>query len=100
MAPNRSEFCSDLLEQIYLVRNIYYLIVSSKFSGDFNDAIRSIKMETDASDVCLVEADALVAMVEAKVRLPREVSLGPDGLQRLFTVGGVLSAEVVRENLD
>jgi len=88
------------LKRKHRLRNIYYLIVSSKFTDDFDDAIRSIKMETDASDVCLVEADALVAMVEAKMRLPREVSLGPDGLQRLFTVSGVLSADVVRENLD
>jgi hypothetical protein len=41
----------------------------------------------------------LVAMVEAKMRSPREVSLGPDGLQRLFSVSGVLSADAVRKNL-
>jgi hypothetical protein len=81
------------------LRNIYYLIVSSEFADDFDDAIRSIKMETDVNEVCLVEADALVAMVEAKMRAPREVGLGPDGLQRLFSVSGVLSADVVRENL-
>ena len=81
------------------LRNIYYLIVSSKFGDDYEDAIRSLKMETDVNEVCLVEADALVAMVEARMRSPREVSLGPDGLQRLFTVSGVLSADGVRENL-
>jgi hypothetical protein len=81
------------------LRNIYYLIVSSEFADDFDDAIRSIKMETDVNEVCLVEADTLVAMVDAKMRSPREVSLGPDGLQRLFSVSGVLSADVVRENL-
>jgi len=81
------------------LRNIYYLIVSNKFADDYDDAIRSLKMETDVNEVCLVEADALVAMVEARMRAPREVSLGPDGLQRLFTVSGVLSADAVRENL-
>jgi hypothetical protein len=80
------------------LRNIYYLIVSSGFADDYDDAIRSLKMETDVNEVCLVEADALVAMVEAKMRSPREVSLGPDGLQRLFSVSGVLSADAVREN--
>jgi hypothetical protein len=35
----------------------------------------------------------------ARMRSPREASLGPDGLQRLFTVSGVLSADAVRENL-
>jgi hypothetical protein len=57
------------------------------------------KMETGVNEVCLVEADALVAMVEVRVRSPREVSSGPDDLQRLFTVSGVLSADTVRENL-
>ena len=32
----------------------------------------------------LVQADALIAMVDAKMRAPSQVSLGPDGLQRLF----------------
>ena len=81
------------------LRNIYYLIVSSDFADDFDDSIRSVKMETDVSEVCLVQADALVAMVEAKMRSPREIGLGPDGLQRLFTVSGQLSADLVRENL-
>ena len=60
------------------LRNIYYLIVSSEFADDYDDAIRSLKMETDVNEVCLVEADALIAMVEARMRSPREVSLGPD----------------------
>jgi hypothetical protein len=81
------------------LRNIYYLIVSSGFADDYDDAIRSLKMETDVNEVCLVEADALVAMVEARMRSPREVSLGPDGIQRLFSVSGILSADAVRENL-
>ncbi len=87
------------LKKRQVVRNIYYLIVSSGFTDDYEDAIRSLKMETDVNEVCLVEADALVAMVEAKMRSPREVSLGPDGLQRLFSASGVLSADAVRENL-
>jgi len=81
------------------LRNIYYLIVSSGFADDYDDSIRSLKMETDVNEVCLVEADALIAMVEAKMRSPREVTLGPDGLQRLFSVSGVLSADAVVENL-
>jgi hypothetical protein len=87
------------LKKRQALRNIYYLIVSSEFGDDYEDAIRSLKMETDVNEVCLVEADALVVMVEAKMRSPREVSLGPDGLQRLFSESGVLSAEAVRENL-
>ena len=81
------------------IRNIYYFIISSEFADDFDEAIRSIKMETDVNEVCLVEAEALVAMVEARLRAPLQVTLGPDGLQRLFTVSGVLSVETVNETL-
>lgn len=81
------------------VRNIYYLIISSIFADDYDDTIRSIKMETDVSKVNLVEADALVAMVEAKLRAPLQITLGPDGLQRLFSVSGLKTATMVREQL-
>lgn len=81
------------------LRNIYYFIISSIFADDYDDSIRSIKMETDVNEVCLVEADALVAMVDAKMRFPQDVSLGSDGLQRYFSVSGVLSAELIRSTL-
>ena len=48
-------------------RNIYYVIVSSSFADDFDDTIASIKMETEVSEVILLEAEALVAIVEAKI---------------------------------
>jgi hypothetical protein len=79
------------------LRNVYYLIISSEFAEDFDDPIQSLKMETDISEVILVESDALVAMVDAKLRAPLQLSLGSDGLQRLFTVSDVLTAESVRE---
>jgi hypothetical protein len=81
------------------LRNIYYFVISSQFADDFDDAIRSLKMETDVNEVCLIEADAVVAMVDAKMRSPQQVPLGPDGLQRLFTVSGILTADAVRQNL-
>jgi hypothetical protein len=80
-------------------RNIYYLIISSSFVDDYDDTIRSIKMETDVNEVSLVEAEALVAIVDAKLRAPLQISLGPDGVQRLFSVSGVITAEMVREQL-
>lgn len=80
-------------------RNIYYLIVSSHFVDDYDDLIRSLKMETDVNEVCLVEADALIAMVDAKIRAPLQVTLGPDGMQRLFSNSGMISAKDVRENV-
>jgi hypothetical protein len=81
------------------MRNIYYMIVSSEFSDDFDDSIRSIKMETDVNEVCLLEADALLAMVDAKLRSPLQTSLGSDGFQQLFANSGILSGKMVRELL-
>jgi len=81
------------------LRNVYYLVISSTFTDDYDDTIRSIKMETDVSEVSLVEAGAMVAMVDAKLRDPLQISLGPDGLQRLFSVSGILNAEMVMEQL-
>ncbi|MGB8262184.1 MAG: hypothetical protein WCE75_17635, partial [Terracidiphilus sp.] len=78
---------------------IYYMIVSSKFADDFEDTIASIKMETDISEVVLLEAEALVAVVEAKLRAPLQLTLASDGIQRLFTQSGRLTAEAVREFL-
>jgi hypothetical protein len=81
------------------LRNIYYLIISSSFANDYDDTIRSIKMETNVNEVSLVEADALVAMVDIKLREPLQLTLGPDGLQRLFSNSGIIKAEMVREQL-
>jgi hypothetical protein len=81
------------------MRNIYYLIISSTFVDDYDEAIRSIKMETDVNEVILMEVEALVAMVDAKLRAPLDVTLGPDGLQRLFSQSGILTADTVRELL-
>jgi len=81
------------------LRNIYYLIISSKFADDFDASIRSIKMETDVSEVVLVEVEAIVEMVDAKLRSPLDVTLGSDGFQQLFAASGLLTAENVRELL-
>lgn len=78
------------------LRNIYYFIVSSGFADDFDDTIRTLKMDTDVNEVILLEAEALVAMVDAKLRDPLQVTLGPDGFQRLYSVSGVLTADDVR----
>ena len=80
-------------------RNIYYVIVSSSFADDFDDTIASIKMETEVSEVILLEAEALVTIVEAKLRAPLHLTLGPDGLQRFLTKSGRLTATMVREYL-
>jgi hypothetical protein len=81
------------------VRKIYYLIISSSFSDDFDDLIRSLKMETNVDEVCLVEAAALVAIVDQKLRGPLSVGLGSDGIQRLFSSSGRVTANEVLESL-
>lgn len=81
------------------VRNIYYLIISSSFSDDFDDLIRTLKMETNVNEVCLVEALALVAIVDQRLRAPLSVSLGSDGIQRLFSSSGIITPSDVLENL-
>lgn len=81
------------------LKNIYYLIISSTFAHDYDDTIRSIKMETNVNEVSLVEVDALVLMVDIKLRAPLQLTLGPDGFQRLFSIHGIVTAEMVREQL-
>ena len=81
------------------LRNIYYAVVSSSFKDDFDDTIRGIKMETDVNEVCLIQADALVAMVDVKLRDPQQVTLGPDGVQRLFSNSGTIAGDDVRNTL-
>jgi hypothetical protein len=90
---------SRALKRARGLRNIYYLIISSQFVDEFDDLIRSLKMETNVNEVCLVEADALVTIVDQKLRMPLSVSLGPDGLQRLFSSSGIVSVDDVLENL-
>jgi hypothetical protein len=81
------------------LRNIYYLIISSGFTDDFDDLIRSLKMDTNVNEVCLLVSSALVEMVDQKLRSPLTVSLGPDGLQRLFSTSGIITAPDVSELL-
>lgn len=73
------------------LRNLYYVIISSRFADDCDDTIRDLKMNTDINEVCLMEAGALVAIVDQKLRDPTQISLGPDGVQRLFSTSGILT---------
>lgn len=78
------------------IRNVYFMVISSSFSGDHNDVIRSLKMETEAREILLVEAAALVALLEAKLRDPL-LTLGPEGIQWLLANSGILTEADVRE---
>lgn len=84
------------LKKRRLLKNIYYAIISSSFADDYDEAIRSIKMETDVNEVLLMEASALVSMVEAKLRDPT-ITLGSNGFQHLFSSSGVIKTQTVKD---
>ena len=81
------------------MRNLYFMIISSSFTGNHDDAIRSMKIDTNVNEVLLVEAKSLLAMLEGKLRNP-DVSFGPDGIQRLLASSGLLTDGDVREFLE
>ncbi|MGA3306298.1 MAG: hypothetical protein ABSC26_09880 [Stellaceae bacterium] len=79
------------------IRNVYYLLISSGFADGFDESIRSLKMDTEIKEVCLLEATALVAMVDQKLRAPWNFTLGPEGIQQIFSSGGIVTVNTVRE---
>lgn len=81
------------------MRNLYFMVISSAFTGEHDDAIRSLKIDTNVNEVLLVEVKSLLAMLEGKLRNPN-VSLGPDGIQRLLAASGVLTESDLREFLE
>jgi len=76
-------------------RNIYFMIISSKFSGDHDSEIRNLKIDTDVREILMVEVTALLVLLEGKFRNP-EITLGPDGVQNLLAASGLLTAAEVR----
>ena len=81
------------------MRNLYFMIISSSFSGDHDDTVRSLKIDMNVNEILLVEVKALLAMLEGKLRNP-DVSLGSEGIQRLLASSGVLTESEVREFLE
>lgn len=81
------------------MRNLYFMVISSAFTGEHDDAIRTLKIDTNVNEVLLVEVKALLAMLEGKLRNPN-VSFGPDGIQRLLASSGLLTEGDVREFLE
>lgn len=81
------------------IKNLYFMVISSTFTGDHDDAIRGMKIETNVSEVLLVEVRALLAILEGMLRNP-SISLGPDGIQRLLAFSGILTESNVREFME
>lgn len=76
-------------------KNIYFMIISSKFSGDHDSEIRNLKIDTNISEILLVETAALLELLEAKFRNP-EISLGQEGIQNLLASSGLLTVADIR----
>ena len=72
------------------IRKFYFLIISSKFSADFDDFIRNMKMETDIDEIIFIEANALLLLLEQKLR-SNEFGLGPGGLQNFLSQSGIIT---------
>jgi hypothetical protein len=75
------------------------MVISSSFTGDADDAIRGMKIETNVNEVLLVEVKSLLAMLEGILRNP-SISLSPDGIQRLLAFSGILTEKDVREFME
>jgi hypothetical protein len=93
------EYIETQSKSLRAVRNIYYLIISSSFSDGYDKSIRALKMGTNISEVCLLEAAALVEIVNLRLRDPHSVGLGPDGIQLLFSSSGRITARDVLSKL-
>lgn len=84
-------------------RNVYFAVVSGEFTDEGREAIRTLKIGTDIQEVRLVEAEALLALLENRLRKP-EFDLGPGDaggpvVQDFFAESGLLTAADVREEL-
>ena len=82
------------------VRHVYFAVVSAAFRDGYEDALEELRLDTDLASVVLIEADALLAAVEAQLRRPLESLTGRDGLQRLLLRGGRVTADDVRTVLN
>lgn len=72
------------------IKNVYFAVISSNFADDYDEVIRSLKVETDIREVLFIEADALLTFLEQRLRNP-SVDLGQSGLQGLLVNSGVIS---------
>ncbi|WP_160134458.1 hypothetical protein [Halococcus salsus] len=82
-------------------RNVYFTVFSSFYDADRPDAVRRLKIETEIQEVRLIETNALLDILETRLREPM-FTLGPTnadgpGIQDLFAESGVLTAVEVQE---
>jgi len=58
------------------IRFINFMLVSSSFGGDHDNVIRNLKMETNAREILLVEANLVISLLQAKLK-DLTLTLGP-----------------------
>ncbi|MGB8252570.1 MAG: hypothetical protein WCF08_05100, partial [Anaerolineaceae bacterium] len=76
-------------------KTIYFMIISNTFNGEYDDATRTLKIETGVNEVLLVEVDALLLVLENKLR-DSDINLGPSHIQKLLAASGLLTKDTVR----
>lgn len=79
------------------IKKIYYLIVSSKFVGDYLNSVRRVLRETVAKSVTLLEANLLLHLLEVKMKKPLEMT--PKELENVLLKGGVILKEDIQREL-
>jgi hypothetical protein len=92
------EYISQAVRQLKKdgIDKLYFAVISSGFKGEFNEEIRSIKNGTDIREVLFFEADALLTILEQKLRDPK-FDLGTEGMQYLLAQSGIIRKKDVLE---
>ena len=80
------------------IRNVYFAVISSSFSDDFDTVIRNLKIETEIREVLFIEAAALVTLLDQKLRNP-ELDLGPNGVQGLLAQSAIITDAEMKDLL-
>lgn len=84
-------------------RNVYFAVISGTYTDEARDAIRTLKINTDIQEVRLIEVEALLVLLENRLRNPTfDLGAGDiegPGVQDFFAESGILNASDVREEL-
>jgi hypothetical protein len=83
-------------------QNVYFAVISSEFDGEAKEVIKSLKIGTDIQEVLLMEAEALLKILEKDLRdVEFDLGSGYDraGFQDILTESGILDTGKVQEEL-
>ena len=83
-------------------KNVYFAVISSEFDGEAKEVIKSLKIDTDIQEVLLIEADALLSILEKDLRdVEFDLGSGYDraGFQDILTESGIIDTTKIQEEL-